>query len=266
MHHSNFDYTDIRVNQMTVSKDQFELAARLHYGFLPRSFSNGIIDAAVELRPYRQIGGDYCSIFQARENRVIFSMCDVVGHSIASALVAARVNTFIMAHAMEAEHPCDLIEPLNSFLCRNVSDDLLFTSIFSLILDLDTMETSYAGAGHPPAIHYRAATRDCVRLASETAPLGIEDPLPMQCIVNRIIFEPGDRILLYTDGLIDMRDEHDKPFSMDAIEALALQNHQLDARDFCNHVFREEVHSDRYNIKDDILLMTICSAPAEVPR
>lgn len=251
---------------MKVKKDQIELAARLHYGFLPRSFSNGIIDAAVEMRPFRKIGGDYCSIFQARENRVIFGMCDVVGHTLASALVAARVNTFVMTHAMEAEHPCELIEPLNSFLCRNVCDDLLFTSFFSLIMDLDTMEVSYAGAGHPPAIHYRAATHDCVRLASATTPLGIEDPLPIHCTVDRITFEPGDRVLLYTDGLIDMQDTHGKRFSVDGIETLIVQNNQLDATNFCRHVFNEEVHSDRYHIQDDILLMTISSIPGGGPQ
>jgi sigma-B regulation protein RsbU (phosphoserine phosphatase) len=251
---------------MKVKKDQIELAARLHYGFLPRSFANGSIDAAVELHPFRQIGGDYCSIFQARKNRVIFGVCDVVGHTVASALVAARVNTFVMTHAMEAEHPCELIEPLNSFLCRNVSADLLFTSYFSLIMDLDTREISYAGAGHPPALHYRAATHDCVRLESATTPLGIEDPLPIPCTVNSNTLEPGDRILLYTDGLIDMQDKHGNPFSMNRIEALLMRNRQLDARDFCNLVFNEEVHSDRYTIQDDILLMTICNAPAEVSR
>ena len=251
---------------MKVKKDQIELAARLHYGFLPRSFSNGIIDTAIKIRPFRQIGGDYCSIFQARKNRVIFGMCDVVGHTVASALVAARVNTFVMTHATEAEHPCELIEPLNSFLCRNAGNNLLFTSFFSLILDLDTMEISYAGAGHPPAIHYRAATHDCVRLESETTPLGIEDPLLMHCSVNKKTVGPGDRILLYTDGLIDMSDAQGRPFSENGIEALVMQNHQLDAEEFGNLAFKETVHSDRYKIQDDILLMTTCITPAGEPR
>ena len=246
---------------MKVKRDQIKLAARLHYGFLPHTFSNGIIDAAVKIRPFRKIGGDYCNIFQARENRVIFSVCDVVGHTVVSALVAARVNTFVMTHAIKAEHPCELIEPLNSFLCRNISDNLLFTSFFSLILDLDTMEASYAGAGHPPAIHYRAANHDCVRMESATTPLGIEDPLPMHCNVNREPVQPGDRILLYTDGLIDMQDRRGNPFSVNGIEALVMRNHQLDARDLGELVFDETVESKQYKIQDDILLMSICISP-----
>ena len=246
---------------MKLKKDEIDLAARLHYGFLPERYANDVINAAVKSRPFKKIGGDYCSIFQPEDNRVIVGICDVVGHSIASALLAARVNTFVMTHSVQVEHPCTLIEGLNTFLCDHFRGDTLYTSFFSLFLNLETLEIDFAGAGHPPVIHYRAATRDCIRLPSETTPLGIEDPLPLRCSVNRIKVSPGDKLLLYTDGLIDMLDPQGNPFSEHGLETLVIQHHRLDAGELGNRVFDEVVKSDRYHIRDDILLMTLSIQP-----
>jgi len=72
--------------------------------------------------PFGNIGGDYRCIYQAGEHRIVFGLCDDVGRTLASALVAARVNTFVSTPAADVKHPCERIEPLNSFLCRNACD------------------------------------------------------------------------------------------------------------------------------------------------
>jgi len=242
--------------------DTPHLAAKYHYGFLPCSFTNDVLDIAVKIRPFRELGGDYCSIFQADENRVTVCMCDVFGHDITSALLAARVNTFVLTHAPDVRHPCDLIESLNRFLCDNFSGNLLYTSFYSMSIDLDTMEIDFAGAGHPPAIHYRAITNDCLLLVSETTPLGIEDPLPMLCAVNRIGIAPDDRIMLYTDGLTDIVDEQGKPFTEQRLERYAAQHHGMGAHEVSERLFEDVVNGDRHTIRDDVLLMTNSVKPS----
>lgn len=240
-----------------MTQDEIDLAARVHYGFLPEAFSNDTLDIAVNNRPFSRIGGDYCSIFQIDAGRVIVCMSDVRGHNVASALLAARVNTFVLTHVMDVMHPCDLIEPLNKFLCNNFSDNVMYTSFYSMIFHLDTMQIDFAGAGHPPAIHYRAGAHDCARLESETTPLGIEHPLPMYCSVNSISIDKGDRLLLYTDGLIDILDAQARQFTERGLEKFARQHHLLDAQAFGKQLFDEVVNAEQHTIRDDILLMNI---------
>ncbi|MEE8525140.1 MAG: SpoIIE family protein phosphatase [Thermoanaerobaculia bacterium] len=93
-----------------------ELARRVHYGFLPQVFSNDTLDIAVAVLPHEDLGGDYCSIFPVADERVVVCLCDAVGHGLASALFAARVNTYVLTHARESPHPCALIESLNEFV------------------------------------------------------------------------------------------------------------------------------------------------------
>jgi phosphoserine phosphatase RsbU/P len=99
-----------------------ETAARIHYSFLPESVRTEKIDLAIRHRPVQTLGGDYCSAFWITENRLAVCMCDVVGHGVASALYAARVNTFVLAHARMVTHPCELIIRLNQFLLDKLAD------------------------------------------------------------------------------------------------------------------------------------------------
>ena len=81
-----------------MTQDKIEFAANVHYGFLPDRFSNDMLDVAVKARPWKGIGGDYCSVFPVDDSHLVLCFCDAVGHGLASALFAARINTFILSH------------------------------------------------------------------------------------------------------------------------------------------------------------------------
>ena len=105
-----------------------ELAARVHYSFLPDYYSNEFIEIAVQAQPVGKIGGDYCSILPLNERRLVVGMCDVTGHNIASALFAARINTFVITQALRYQSPCQLINLLNEFLCKRLAGGFILTT------------------------------------------------------------------------------------------------------------------------------------------
>jgi serine phosphatase RsbU (regulator of sigma subunit) len=107
-----------------------ELAARIHYSMIPDGFQNGFFDIDVKLIPCQKVGGDYCSIIPRGEKQLNVNICDVMGHGTASALLAARINSYILTWTMHMNHPCEIIESLNDFLFENFSQYNIFSTFF----------------------------------------------------------------------------------------------------------------------------------------
>jgi len=87
--------------------------------------------------------------------------------------------------------------------------------------------------------------------------------LPVRCHVGRITVCPGDRLLLYTNDLVDRTDTDGRPFGEDGIEALTRRHPHLNAREFCDLAGSEATRSERWTMRDDILLMYIRIPAAE---
>jgi sigma-B regulation protein RsbU (phosphoserine phosphatase) len=182
-----------------------ERAAQVHYSLLPENYSNKYLDIAVQSQPLNKIGGDFCSILPVDEKRLILCMCDTVGHGIPSALYAARVNTYVLTHGKRYESPCDLINALNEFLCQRLSSTGIYTTFCSIFIDAEKKEIALSGAAHPPVLYFSFDKGEHELLPSETTFLGFEAPLPVRCAVYRRKLYTRDKLLLFTDGLIEIK-------------------------------------------------------------
>lgn len=78
---------------------ELERARRVHYAFLPERYEDETLEVAVRAVPHGGIGGDYCGIEPLTEGRIALTVSDATGHDIASALFAARINTYVVAVA-----------------------------------------------------------------------------------------------------------------------------------------------------------------------
>jgi len=234
-----------------------EKAAAIHYGFLPDSFANEFLDIAVYSRPFGRIGGDFCSIFPMDKRRIVLCMCDATGHGVASALFAARINTYVLDHAARTRHPCMLIDSLNRFLCQRLSGTGMFSSIYTIYIDMEQRRMDFAGAAHPPVLHYQAETGEIAELASETTFIGIEHPLITRCSVNRRPLLAGDKILLYTDGVTDIFNERHEAFGIEGIKAVLGAHHGSDSRFFNKALVDSLMRHGGGKTTDDIMLMSV---------
>jgi sigma-B regulation protein RsbU (phosphoserine phosphatase) len=234
-----------------------DIAAKVHYSFLPETYSNNIIDISVKAQPYSKIGGDYCSILPIDANRVILCMCDTVGHGIAAALYAARVNTFVLTHCLQHENPCKLLDSLNEFLCQRLEGIGIYTTFCTIFLDSEQREMEVAGAAHPPVLYYHAEKGEYELIPSETTFLGIQHPLLISCSAHRKKLNPGDKIVLYTDGLIELKSPLGEFFGTEGLIEFTKIHHALDSEMFNKRLFEEVINNRDRKIIDDILLMTI---------
>lgn len=241
-----------------ILEDERRRAARIHYSFLPSDYRDPYLNVSVLCRPYGELGGDYCSVVPLEDGRVLVCLCDAVGHDISSALYAARINTFVLAHAPRAEHPCELVDLLNDFLCTALGDIGLFASFFVAILDPAVGALDYAGAGHPPVLHYREHHRCVELLHSEATVVGIERPAPLPCSAFKQPLAAGDKLVFYTDGVIEHEgDDGAGLYGIPRLQDFLVRYRDLSSADFNRRLMEALSAFGGGPLRDDMLLVTV---------
>ncbi len=238
-------------------EDELQLAARVHYSFLPEDFEDDRLQIAISLQPLYTLGGDYCAVLPLDDNKLLVSICDAVGHGTAAALFAARVNTYVLTHADANLPSCDLVAGLNAYLCQRLSETGMYASYFVVLLDLEAGVMTFTGAAHPPVLHYVAADGACNQYDSIVTYLGIADPMPLICSSERVAIAPGDRLLLYTDGLIETENERKELYGTGRLAASLAANAGLTGQPLNRALIEEAEAFSAGTFNDDVLLLSI---------
>ncbi len=199
-----------------MSAEQWELARRVHRSMLPAPFCDERVDIALRYDEHDILGGDYCSLFQTDDHKLFLCICDVTGHGLPAALLAARINSFVRQEITTAVHPCAVINTLNGFVTQFFADLGVYATFFCIEINLRWGGLTYAGAGHPPALlwHKGGAIE---RLGSLSPLIGLPETGQL-CQLQKTRVAAGDRLILFTDGLTETRDPAGDFFGIEGIE------------------------------------------------
>jgi len=188
------------------SREHLRLAAQVHRSLLPLPATTERVEIDVRYQPLEGVGGDYCQTHFPGEHVCYITMCDVTGHGLGPALLATRVSSEVRRSVHAGSSPVEVVDRLNRFVYANFADAGLLLTFFAARIDLARYEVTWSGAGHPSPILIRAEGQTVVRLQSQNRILGV---LP-DCLAarpeDRSRFDPGDRILFYTDGVTEVFD------------------------------------------------------------
>ena len=127
-------------------EQDLRVAELVHRSMIPRDQRRGNLEIVCDFRPSIGGGGDYASVHFQDEEHVVVGICDVSGHGVASALLANRVNSFVLHQAPQVHHPCQLVEALNDFVFHTFHGTGLYLTFFSLFIDLGRQ--TVVGAGY----------------------------------------------------------------------------------------------------------------------
>jgi serine phosphatase RsbU (regulator of sigma subunit) len=177
---------------------------------------------AYVFEPAAEVAGDYFDALPLADGSVVLCVADVTGHDVPAAMGAAMLKALFEAHIDEAAGPGALLESLNRSYSRvSLSED--FATMAILRWDPSASEVLYASAGHEPAFLLRAEG-ETVELSATGIPLGVvNDPGPWQ--TTRFGVRRGDRIVIFTDGLPEMRSPEGSLLGRGAARAL-LEKHR----------------------------------------
>jgi sigma-B regulation protein RsbU (phosphoserine phosphatase) len=137
----------------------------------------------------------------------------------------SNLQAAVRAFATEAARPEELCERVNTILCGHISEGR-FISFFYCVVDSEVGSLTYANAGHfPPALIKADGT--LIRLTSGGPVLGV---LPAGTYESGSVgFGPGDRLILYTDGITEARSDTDEEFGDDRLLSMALEHRACSA-------------------------------------
>jgi len=180
---------------------ELRMAREVQRGLLPRDGGRrGRLDVAFRYFPMRFVGGDLFDVLVAPDGRTSFFISDVSGHGVSAALITAMVKTSIVAEAQNLPAVSDLADRVNLAVCRLAGDGRFVTAFFGM-LDAQGGTLHYVNAGHPPALLIRRGEKAVEHLATRSLALGLAEEIPYSSAAVSVA--PGDRVLLYTDGVTE---------------------------------------------------------------
>lgn len=234
------------------------LARNIHQSLLPRSVSTENAEISVDYIPLHHIGGDFARVYYPDKNSLTLFICDITGHGVSSALLVNRIHTEIEALIKEDPTPGALLANLDVFVRKSFRGHPMFLSAFSGLLDFTTGYFVYSNCGHPPQLLVSKKEKKIYLMEPETSVIGIQPQLRKGTISEeRLPFDRGDRIVLYTDGILEARGAGDEPFGLDRLTQFTLSNHDRSVQAF-NQALIERINEYRSGeASDDILLLTV---------
>jgi sigma-B regulation protein RsbU (phosphoserine phosphatase) len=218
-----YDVTDIERQKVELQRkqamidDDLKAAAAIQRSLLPEG-NPSIPDLRVAWRfdPCERIGGDIFNIQRVDEDQVGLYMLDVCGHGVPAALISVAVSQFLAGPRGLLGGGCQLASPEAALNHLNEAFPFeRFDSYFSIVcmsIDIRRRVLTYGGAGHPSPVLLRAGG-NLETLACHGPVIGFGSDLPYE--QKELRLDPGDKIILYTDGLTENRGRDGRPFGRD---------------------------------------------------
>ena len=198
---------------------ELSIAREIQSSILPREMPR--LDAATlaaRYQPMTAVAGDFYDFVQIDRHRLGVLVADVCGHGVPAALIASMVKIALASQHARADRPAALLAGMNDALCGQLAGQ--YVTAAYMCLDTRSGVVRYAAAGHPPMLRLVRRTLDVEEVEKNGLPLGFFPAAAYEEV--EVPLEPGDRLLLYTDGLTEAANAIDEMFGAERVkEAVA---------------------------------------------
>jgi hypothetical protein len=203
-------------------KAEIDAANRIQSALLPEG-DPAVSGTSVSshYRAATEIGGDYFDFLQFPDGTLGLAFGDVSGHGLTSGIVMAMAKSALLVQIGYDASPARVLSILNDTVMKTAPKRILMTFFFGL-LDTETGVLRYASAGHLDPYVFRAETGRLEPLSAWGFPLGVKRREPFRELEARLT--PGDRLVLYSDGLIEAVDDDGEPYGFDRFEAVLTEH------------------------------------------
>lgn len=238
---------------------ELEIAARIQTAILPAEHPVPGLEIATSMLPAAEVGGDYFDILPC-EDGCWLGIGDVAGHGLHSGVVMLMIQSIVAATTLAAPNaaPAEAWTALNTVLYENVRRRLRRDEHATLTLLRYRKDgvLQFAGA-HEELVVYRARERRCERLPTPGLWAGILPVLPPGSLPGGSLqLEPGDVLLLYTDGVIEARNMQRGMFGMDRLCASLVEVGEHSVEVIRDHIIGQ-VRAWATRQRDDLTLVVL---------
>ncbi len=196
-------------------------------------FSGGIKHSYI-YHPCLAIGGDFLNIVKLDENAAAVIIADFTGHGIAAALgTGVLKSVFSLAVKQLGKEPVRLLNFFNKHFIKIINQ--LYATCYYAVVDPNNMKITFAKAGHHHPLFWKKSLNDFINIQSTGVGLGMVPDAEFN--EARYDIEKGDKILFFTDGIIEQVNKNNRMYSIKRLE----------------YIFRELINRGEENILDNVL-------------
>jgi serine phosphatase RsbU (regulator of sigma subunit) len=244
-------------------RGELDLARRVQQAMLPDELPNiERLDLAAFSEPAFEASGDFYDVFMldradGEQPALGLVVCDVAGKGVASALVMAATRAAIRAVAERTHSLSAVLAKVNDTLAASLPPELFVTLCYA-VFEPSTATLRWSSAGHPHPLRWTAEDHQVTELECYGMPLGlIRDSVYEE---HSVRLEPGDVVMIFTDGLVEALDSSRSMYGFDRVE-----------RDFAEHACvngsaAQKLHAvltsmrvfiDGAQLEDDVTVVTL---------
>jgi len=210
-------------------------------------------DIQATWKPANDVGGDYFDAIQLNPTRAAFCIADVAGKGLPAALLMSNTQATVRAFAHTTDSPADICMQLNRVVSENMSSGKFITMFYG-VLDTARQRLRYTNAGHVPPILIRR-NGSVHRLTEGGIVLGIFANASYD--EGETVFEPGDRLLLFTDGITEAMTKGDEEFGIDRLTDLLITYRNSPPSQLQDAILQAVSEFTAQGFQDDATLMII---------
>jgi sigma-B regulation protein RsbU (phosphoserine phosphatase) len=247
-----------RDHQFSEIQKELEIARRIQTSILPQAYpESDHFTVAARYVPMASVAGDFYDFLITNPQQAGLLIADVSGHGVPAALIASMVKLAATSQRANAADPATLLSGMNMVLHGNTQEQ--FVTAAYVYLDAVSSTLRYSAAAHPPMLLLRAGnvvelTENGLMLAAFSFATYSTAEYPL---------EPGDRLVLYTDGLLEAANATGEEFGPLRLSALLKDGARLNPEAAADHIVSSlQTWSKSQNDDLTVLICDYASVPA----
>jgi serine phosphatase RsbU (regulator of sigma subunit) len=253
-----------RLHEESIARERLnrdlELANRVQQSFLPRDVPRiASYEFYAHYKPAQAVGGDYYGFIPLPQGRLAVAVGDVAGKGVSAALLMAKLSSDARFCFWAEPNPGAAVSKLNDLLYEFASPLDRFVTLAAAVLDPARHTVTLVNAGHPSPLLYRkagGALQDAVPRATAGVPLGMLEGFAYESC--QLTLQPGDNLLLFSDGVPDALDVRNNPFSMKGVQRVLQESGAVSAAVVGDRLVKAvHQHATSREPHDDITLVCL---------
>ena len=254
---------DLEIQMSAIRKDvaqeeSMRLAAEVQQSILPdEEIRHSYLTSAGYCQPANSVGGDYYDYLSLPDDRVGIFIGDVMGHGFHSAMIAAMTKSCIQTQIRFDASVPEVMKAVKRVTEEDAQAFIYMTCCYVIIHQDNRFE--FANAGHPAMLLFRAKSKEFIELESQFPPVGIALPSEnsiTQYHSTEARWEPGDLLVLYSDGITETLNEDIEMYGLERLKNLLSDKRHLPVKEIRKEILSDlEVYQQDESPHDDITLV-----------
>lgn len=239
---------------------ELRMALAVQQSIIPdtHKFNRKEIKFYAKYMPIDAIGGDLYDVIRIGKNGYSVFIADVSGHGVSAALITAMAKVLFANNSHWGVSPAEVCKNVNNEIFKLIGGTGYFLTAIYGIINLENGTFQYACGGHLPGILYRTQTKQIIKLYAKGPIIGAFENDEIDFGTNSLKLIEGDKIILYTDGIIEQRNKKGLFYKEKKLIEFIERNHNLKPENLINGIIEDvEKYSNGFPVQDDRAVLCI---------